>query len=848
MNAGGRATGWARPACAMPKPPAPDRPELQPAGPTAFRIAWEIPDADPDVTACTVKVRIKGSQRWQNYDHSQGRIVPKGGSTVPAPISEVTADGCLEGIAYEAVVAAMNSEGWGEVSSPSEPGCIGTEKPRAKADRPAPPTLTPVAPGKLKCSWVVPEACPPVEACQVQLTNVSTGLTMLVDAVTGRLVSSGRTTFAVPKSETTVIVEEGIEFSAAVCCRNAEGFGTYSMSSDGCVSVDPKAASTGMELVLAAAPSAEVPALEPLGEGRMKVAWTLPEEAKLTMVKLRRVGDNNWRLIGGSAIEAPTCETVANGLEEGFQYEAKVAYLVAGRWSSDSAVSRPACIGELKMPGIPGAAKEPLLYVVDDEKLRIKWRTPTEVPPVTAITVMIRAVGSREWYFVQPSTGQPLPEDSEAVIPPRSEVDVVGLHYGVRYEAAIRLRNKLGLGPPSTSSEAACIGRPIPRLARCQYCYNDFDLQHAEYTRSFENFWCPPCRFRNMDPFNAVVEPNGLLKCQLVTRPTMTFSLDLPDLKIWRKEEHAVQIRMCRINSDNCAQVWPETFHMEANGNEVFKIDAPEEGHVRRDVPRSVSAGLKPGVNSVTIKIEDDYVAGFAMAIVHTCPQTVPQLAANIAVCAEEQARERFLSLLAESFQLAQPTEDEEDDEISFVMSCKLKLRCPLSFERVSIPVRGETCMHLQCFGLGAYLESNVKMRAMNNRWTCPVCGNVLRPRDLRRDAYVERICNETPVEVEEVVIKPEGSYEIVEETPGKGNLLKDKGRQDSTAEASKGNDASAQRNDDEKLKRKEPPAAEGEEGSKRQRRRQRLMSIEEDGNAGDAAGDVAGDAPADAM
>jgi len=293
-----------------------------------------------------------------------------------------------------------------------------------------------------------------------------------------------------------------------------------------------------------------------------------------------------------------------------------------------------------------------------------------------------------------------------------------------------------------------------------------------------------------------------------------------------------VQIRMVRINSDNCAQVWPLTLHMEANGNEVFKVEAPEEGHVRRDVPRSISAGLKPGVNSITIKIEDDYVAGFALAIVHTCPQTVPQLAA------EEQARERFLSLLAESFQLAQPTEEEEDEEISFVMSCKLKLRCPLSFERVSIPVRGESCMHLQCFGLGAYLESNVKMRAMNNRWTCPVCGNVLRPRDLRRDAYVEKICNETSVEVEEVAIKPEGSYEIVEEAQPKGNLLKDRAREDSTAgkgdaEAPKGMEASAQSIDDEQLKRKEPPLAEGEEeGSKRQRRRQRLMSIEEDGNA----------------
>merc|ERR1719498_1853204 len=97
-----------------------------------------------------------------------------------------------------------------------------------------------------------------------------------------------------------------------------------------------------------------------------------------------------------------------------------------------------------------------------------------------------------------------------------------------------------------------------------------------------------------------------------------------------------------------------------------------------------------------------------------------------------------------------------------------LKLRCPLSFERVVIPVRGESCMHLQCFGLGAYLEANVKMRALNNRWTCPVCTNVLRPKDLRVDAYVEKVLAETPDHVDEVVIMPGGGVKWLEDD-GKG-------------------------------------------------------------------------------
>merc|ERR1719183_960996 len=103
----------------------------------------------------------------------------------------------------------------------------------------------------------------------------------------------------------------------------------------------------------------------------------------------------------------------------------------------------------------------------------------------------------------------PQAEEADPVLPPVIEVDVAGLRPGVRYEACIILRNKLGAGPPSSASEAACIGRPFPRLMKCMFYYEDFDLQHAEYTKAVENFWCPAARFRNLDPFNAVVEPDG---------------------------------------------------------------------------------------------------------------------------------------------------------------------------------------------------------------------------------------------------------------------------------------------------------------------------------------------------
>jgi hypothetical protein len=79
--------------------------------------------------------------------------------------------------------------------------------------------------------------------------------------------------------------------------------------------------------------------------------------------------------------------------------------------------------------------------------------------------------------------------------------------------------------------------------------------------------------------------------------------------------------------------------------------------------------------------------------------------------------------------------------------------------ERVELPVRGEYCEHLQCFSLSAYLFSNRKMRAFNNRWVCPLCSLTLRPRDLRLDTYIKHILAKSAPEAEEVTMLLDGSW-----------------------------------------------------------------------------------------
>mmetsp|Transcript_72470 Transcript_72470/g.223962 ORF Transcript_72470/g.223962 Transcript_72470/m.223962 type:complete len:351 (-) Transcript_72470:298-1350(-) len=348
-----------------------------------------------------------------------------------------------------------------------------------------------------------------------------------------------------------------------------------------------------------------------------------------------------------------------------------------------------------------------------------------------------------------------------------------------------------------------------------------------------------------MDPFNAVIEPYGLLMCHVPVRQTIAFSLDLPELKSWRKDDHDIFMRMVRLDSDNSAQAWPRKLSFEANGHEVFSILEPEEGHVRRDVPKNVAPGLRPGMNTITIKIEDDYLPGYAMALVRTQARTAQQISMETPLCGEEAAKNRVMTLLAPSWSEA-PAED--DDEITCVISNKLKLRCPLSFERVVIPVRGEQCMHLQCFGLGAYLESNMKMRALNNRFTCPVCGNILKPRDLRVDGYVERVLSETPAHIEEVLIMQDGSYRCIEEEPEKAAEVREPearaaaavapvaadGRRDEDGDVTEVPTTIEEAGDDRGEKRKVTASVPAQLTKRQRRRQQQILSVAQGGDEND--------------
>lgn len=48
----------------------------------------------------------------------------------------------------------------------------------------------------------------------------------------------------------------------------------------------------------------------------------------------------------------------------------------------------------------------------------------------------------------------------------------------------------------------------------------------------------------------------------------------------------------------------------------------------------------------------------------------------------------------------------------------RVSLTCSLSQQRISLPCRPDTCAHVRCFDLLAYLSINER----EETWECPVC------------------------------------------------------------------------------------------------------------------------------
>ncbi|GKZ27138.1 SUMO ligase siz1 [Aspergillus brasiliensis] len=87
--------------------------------------------------------------------------------------------------------------------------------------------------------------------------------------------------------------------------------------------------------------------------------------------------------------------------------------------------------------------------------------------------------------------------------------------------------------------------------------------------------------------------------------------------------------------------------------------------------------------------------------------------------------------------------------------SSVMSLKCPLSTLRIEVPCRSVICTHNQCFDASSFLQ----LQEQAPTWSCPVCSKATSFESLQIDQYVDDILRSTSVDVEQVIIEPDGQW-----------------------------------------------------------------------------------------
>lgn len=101
---------------------------------------------------------------------------------------------------------------------------------------------------------------------------------------------------------------------------------------------------------------------------------------------------------------------------------------------------------------------------------------------------------------------------------------------------------------------------------------------------------------------------------------------------------------------------------------------------------------------------------------------------------------------------------DDNNDEDVQAISTVLSLKCPLSYCRITLPVRSMYCDHIECFDASSFLM----LQQQATTWTCPICNKALQFSALAVDEYLLEILQKTAAyDIDEIEIGENGEWKM---------------------------------------------------------------------------------------
>lgn len=252
-------------------------------------------------------------------------------------------------------------------------------------------------------------------------------------------------------------------------------------------------------------------------------------------------------------------------------------------------------------------------------------------------------------------------------------------------------------------------------------------------------------------------------------------SINGPPTRTVRKGSQYLRLRSIkRASDDNLGEsdwvvrknVWPPGVAALLNGK---VLEFRRKAHHGDDLPVDVTRYIKEGENILQIVFtntkdiaDNSYTIGLE-TIEITDSSTIKQ---GLTKLDAQDSLKRIL----------RPTAVDPEELEVVGATVLLDLTDPHTSQIFSVPIRGKTCRHTQCFDLDIFLQTRRRKLptypSMPDLFKCPVCGADARPQSLLMDMYFVKLRAELEVmkrlDAKSVILDEHGGWKIKEEVSRK--------------------------------------------------------------------------------
>ncbi|KAL2759089.1 hypothetical protein ACRALDRAFT_1069211 [Sodiomyces alcalophilus JCM 7366] len=239
---------------------------------------------------------------------------------------------------------------------------------------------------------------------------------------------------------------------------------------------------------------------------------------------------------------------------------------------------------------------------------------------------------------------------------------------------------------------------------------------------------------------------------------------------------------------------WPQYVFITVNDKAA---DIRRKTHYGQDQPLELTPLLVAGKNRVQISITSDMPEDgayfMAVELVETLSHGhIMKMVREHGLIAAESTKHVIQNRLRPKDVAAGG--DSDDDDIAIVdSSLSIDLADPFAARMFTIPARGASCTHLECFDLETWLntrtgkpiryhgpnclcdscESERKLGpepSLTDKWACPLCGKDARPYSLRIDGFLIEVAATLTAagkaDAKKIAVTADGVWEAKEEAP----------------------------------------------------------------------------------